>query len=88
MSAIHKLLPVFALMLNLVLLGAALAANGRSRARNRAFARLAAALAVWSFAATGLRWSEAPATALVTRSLPKPWSSASSAVSTSASRKM
>jgi signal transduction histidine kinase/CheY-like chemotaxis protein len=64
-SAIHKLLPVFALMLNLVLLGAALAANGRSRARNRAFARLAAALAVWSFAATGLRWSEAPATALV-----------------------
>ena len=65
MSAIHKLLPVFALMLNLVLLGAALAANGRSRARNRAFARLAAALAVWTFAATGLRWSEAPATALV-----------------------
>ena len=65
MSAIHKLLPVSALMLNLVLLGAALAANGRNKARNRAFARLAAALAVWSFAATGLRWSEAPATALV-----------------------
>ena len=64
MSAIHKLLPVFVLMLNLVLLGAALAANGRNRARNHAFARLAAALAVWSLAATGLRWSETPGTAL------------------------
>ena len=51
-------------MLNLVLLGAAVAANGRNHARNRAFARLAAALAVWSFAAAGLRWSEAPVTAL------------------------
>jgi len=63
-SAIHRLLPVFVLMLNLVLLGAALAANGRNHARNRAFARLAAALALWSFAAAGLRWSEASGTAL------------------------
>ncbi len=64
MSGMHKLLPVFVLMLNLVLLGAALAANGRNHARNRAFARLAAALALWSFAAAGLRWSQAPAAAL------------------------
>jgi signal transduction histidine kinase/ActR/RegA family two-component response regulator len=63
-SAIHRLLPVFVLMLNLILLGAALAANGRNHGRNRAFARLAAALALWSFAAAGLRWSEAPTTAL------------------------
>jgi signal transduction histidine kinase len=57
-------LPVFVLMLNLVLLGAAVAANGRNHARNRAFARLAGALALWSLAAAGLRWSEAPVTAL------------------------
>ena len=64
MTNVHRLLPVFVLMLNLVLLGAALAANGRHSARNRAFATLAIALCLWSAGVAGLRWSETAATAL------------------------
>ena len=64
MSTIHRLLPVFVLMLNLLLLGAALAANGRHHVRNRAFAWLAVAMAIWSLGVTGLRWSGGPVTAL------------------------
>src|SRR5690349_9667343 len=65
MNTIHRLVPVFVLMLNLLLLGAALAANGRHAARNRAFARLAAALVLWSLGVTGLRWSDTAVTALM-----------------------
>jgi signal transduction histidine kinase/ActR/RegA family two-component response regulator len=64
MTTVHRLMPVFVLMLNLLLLGAALAANGRHGARNRAFARLGIALCLWSLGVTGLRWSESPTTAL------------------------
>jgi signal transduction histidine kinase len=63
-SDIHKLLPVFVLVLNLLLLGAALTANGRHHARNRAFATLAMALALWSLGVIGLRWSDSPTAAL------------------------
>lgn len=59
----HKLIPFFVLMLDLVLLGSALAANGRSP-RNRSFAFLTLALSVWTLGVLGLRWGEDPATAL------------------------
>jgi signal transduction histidine kinase/ActR/RegA family two-component response regulator len=55
---IHRLVPLFALMLNLLLLGAALASNGRRSRRNRAFAWLALALCVWTLGSLGLRSSE------------------------------
>jgi two-component system, sensor histidine kinase len=64
MTTVHRLLPIFVLMLNLILLGAALAASGLRSARNRVFAALAMALCLWSAGVAGLRWSETPAAAL------------------------
>jgi signal transduction histidine kinase/ActR/RegA family two-component response regulator len=61
---LHKLVPFFALVLNLLLLASALASDGRSP-RNRRFALLALVLAVWSLGVLGLRWSEDPALALM-----------------------
>jgi signal transduction histidine kinase/CheY-like chemotaxis protein len=53
---VHRLIPFFVLMLDLVLLGSALAA-GRASERNRRFAFLMLALAVWSLGVLGLRWA-------------------------------
>lgn len=61
---LHKLLPFFVLTLNLLLLGSAVAAMTRSE-RNRSFAYLSLALAVWSLGVIGLRWSETASSALV-----------------------
>ncbi len=55
----HKLLPLAALGLNLVLLGSALL-PGRKTHRNLVFAWLAAALAVWNLGVLGLRWTTDP----------------------------
>jgi signal transduction histidine kinase/ActR/RegA family two-component response regulator len=60
----HRMVPLFVLMLDLLLLGAALASNGRRSRRNRAFAWLSLALCAWSVGALGLRWSEEAAAAL------------------------
>ena len=60
---LHKLIPFFILVLNLMLLGSALASD-RSNPRNRWFAYLALALGIWSFGVLGLRWSQSPAVAL------------------------
>jgi signal transduction histidine kinase len=61
---IHRLLPLLALGLNLLLLGSALASD-RRRHRNLVFAYLAACLAVWNFGVFGLRATQDDATALV-----------------------
>jgi signal transduction histidine kinase len=60
---VHQLFPLFALGLNLGLLGTAIAADPRNP-RNQAFAWLAAALSVWDIGAFGLRWTTDAATAL------------------------
>lgn len=60
---LHKLAPLLALGLNLLLLGSALASDRKSP-RVRSFAYLASALAVWNFGVLGLRWSEEPDIAL------------------------
>jgi signal transduction histidine kinase len=60
---IHKLLPLFALGLNLLLLGSALAPDRKSH-RNLLFAYLAAGLAVWNLGVFGLRWTSNPDTAV------------------------
>jgi signal transduction histidine kinase len=60
---VHRFLPLLALALNLVLLGSALAPDRRSR-RDRVFAWLAAALAVWNLGVFGLRSSEASGAAI------------------------
>jgi signal transduction histidine kinase/ActR/RegA family two-component response regulator len=60
---LHKLIPFFILVLNLMLLGSALASD-RSNPRNRWFAYLSLALGIWSFGVLGLRWSQTPAAAL------------------------
>jgi signal transduction histidine kinase len=60
----HKLLPLVALGLNLLLLGSALAPDRKSH-RNLLFAYLATALAAWNFGVFGLRWTTNPDTALV-----------------------
>jgi len=60
---VHKLIPIFALGLNLLLLGSALAPDRRS-SRNVVFAYLAGSLAVWNLGVFGLRWATSPATAL------------------------
>src|SRR2546427_201774 len=60
---VHKLLPLVALGLNLLLLGSALAPDRRSL-RNVRFAYLATALAVWTLGVFGLRASAAPDVAL------------------------
>lgn len=59
----HKLVPLVSLGLNLVLLGIALAPSRKSY-RDRAFAYLISALAVWNVGVLGLRWSDDPGTAL------------------------
>jgi len=61
---VHKLLPLVALGLNLLLLASALAPDRRSR-RNLLFACLAAALAVWNFGVFELRTTADPDAALV-----------------------
>jgi signal transduction histidine kinase len=62
--AVHKLLPLFALALNLLLLGSALAGDRRHR-RHYAFAGFALALAVWNIGVFGLRAAPDADTALV-----------------------
>lgn len=61
---LHKLVPLFALGLNLLLLGSALAPD-RKNYRNKVFAYFASALAVWNVGVLGLRWTDDPAVALV-----------------------
>jgi signal transduction histidine kinase len=54
---VHKLVPLFALALNLLLLGSALAGDRRHR-RHYTFAGVALALAVWNIGVFGLRSAE------------------------------
>ena len=60
----HKLAPLLALGLNLLLLGTALAPDRKSH-REKLFACLAGALAWWNLGVFGLRVSDDPATALI-----------------------
>lgn len=60
---IHNLVPLFALGLNLLLLGSALACD-RKNQRIRLFAYLVSALAVWNLGVLGLRWTGDPDAAL------------------------
>jgi len=60
----HKLLPLLALGLNLLLLGSALAPERKSQ-RTLLFAYLAAALAVWNLGVFGLRSASTQETALL-----------------------
>lgn len=60
----HKLAPLLALGLNLLLLGTALAPDRKSH-REKLFACLAGALAWWNLGVFGLRMSDDPATALL-----------------------
>jgi signal transduction histidine kinase len=60
---VHQLLPVFALVLNALLLVSALSSDRQSR-RHRVFAGLVGALAVWNLGVFGLRVSETATTAL------------------------
>jgi signal transduction histidine kinase len=60
---VHKILPLVALGLNLMLLGSALAQDRRSQ-RNLLFAYLVTALAVWNFGVLGLRATTDPDAAL------------------------
>jgi signal transduction histidine kinase len=61
---LHKLVPLLALGLNLLLLGSALAADRRG-SRNVVFAWLAACLALWNLGVFGLRWTPDAGAALV-----------------------
>ena len=61
--SVHKLLPLLALLLNVLLLGSALAGARKSH-RHYVFALLAGAFAVWNLGVFGLRGSGDPATAL------------------------
>ena len=61
---VHKLLPLFALALNLLLLGSALAGDRRHR-RHYTFAGVALALAVWNIGVCGLRSTEDAEAALL-----------------------
>jgi signal transduction histidine kinase len=61
--SVHKLLPLLALLLNVLLIGSALAGDRKSP-RHYVFALLAGALAVWNLGVFGLRASGDPATAL------------------------
>jgi signal transduction histidine kinase len=62
-QAVHRLLPLLALALNVVLLAAALASD-RSHRSTRTFSAVASALALWNIAVFGLRSSVDPALAL------------------------
>jgi signal transduction histidine kinase len=61
---VHKLLPLFALALNLLLLGSALAGDRRHR-RHYTFAGVALALALWNIGVFGLRSAPDAETALL-----------------------
>ncbi|MBI4588423.1 MAG: GAF domain-containing protein [Candidatus Rokubacteria bacterium] len=61
---LHKLAPLVALALNLLLLGTALAPD-RKNQRQKLFACVAASLAWWNLGVFGLRVSEDPTTALL-----------------------
>jgi signal transduction histidine kinase len=61
---LHKLLPLFALALNLLLLGSALAGDRRHR-RHYTFAGVSLALAVWNIGVFGLRSADDADTALL-----------------------
>ena len=61
--SVHKLLPLLALLLNVLLIGSALTGDRKSH-RHYVFALLAGALAVWNLGVFGLRGSGDPATAL------------------------
>lgn len=60
---LHRLVPLLALALDLVLMGSALA-SARRNARNVVFALLALAMGVWSLGVFGLRSTEEPGVAL------------------------
>jgi two-component system NtrC family sensor kinase len=60
----HKLVPLFALGLNVLLIASALASDRRNPL-HRSFAYFAAAEAVWNLGVLGLRWSETPREALM-----------------------
>jgi signal transduction histidine kinase len=62
--SLHRLLPLLALALNLLLLGVALAPERRS-ARNQVFAAFVAMLAVWNLGVFGLRSTTSAETALL-----------------------
>jgi signal transduction histidine kinase len=59
---VHELVPLFALALNVLLLGSALVGPRREQ-RNVVFSLVALALATWDFGVFGLRGADAPATA-------------------------
>ena len=61
---VHKLVPLFALALNLLLLGSALAGDRRHQ-RHYTFAGVALALAVWNIGVFGLRSADDAETALL-----------------------
>ncbi len=62
--SLHRLLPLLALALNLLLLGVAFAPDRRSP-RNQVFAAFVAMLAVWNLGVFGLRSTASPDTALL-----------------------
>jgi len=62
--SVHKLIPLFALGLNVLLIASALASDRRSPL-NRSFAYFAVAQAVWNFGVLGLRWSVEPGQAFL-----------------------
>ena len=62
--SLHRLLPLLALGLNLLLLGVAFAPDRRSP-KNQVFAAFVAMLAVWNLGVFGLRSTAAPETALL-----------------------
>ena len=61
--SVHKVLPLLALLLNVLLIGSALTGDRKSP-RHYVFALLAGALAVWNLGVFGLRGSGDPASAL------------------------
>ena len=68
--SVHKLLPLLALLLNVLLIGSALARDRKSH-RHYVFALFAGALAVWNLGVFGLRGSGDP-TAWITVTV-RPW---------------
>ncbi len=70
--SVHKLLPLFALILNVLLLSSALVGERRSRP-HRVFAGLTTALAVWNLGVFGLRSSLDQDDRSRVGALPSPW---------------
>src|SRR5437588_65485 len=64
MTGVHQLVPLFALALNLLLLGSALA-GARRHHRHYAFAGVALALAIWNVGGFGLRSATDPESGLL-----------------------